>query len=1314
MSKSKSLNSDHFLANKPQGTAEQQPRKRNYLDIWDSNPSFTDINTIYASIKGLSVIIIAVFFIVALYLTGSHLLIGLLVGIITVILFVIVFSDTIFGLRMGVSSLFNKNRKVNLFTDFTFFFADAAANVLYITNKEQLKTVALSIFKVGALPETTKATLNQYIKVLNKHAMPYTFQIHQQPLISSNSSGNFKEYLSQEHNGTMKSFQTAIYFATYYDISGILTSRKFTILQELFERFLDSMRADFVGDFHHYHMQLLSRNQLIHALRSFVIRDIPYSVPKQMEVLKPSISISSYIMKVAFCIFVLITISTFLWLLNITFWIIALLDLCLLFLIFWVWWREPLYYLSAYHLLKREGVSILNPFQGIQVFQHKGILDALFFLIHNKLLVCEKMVNIHHAAVRFRYNEDMVRIVDFYPNKFYLELIERKIPFVYTAMASPLSFYRFDKIAYHKLNTHTQDMLKFYLTSNEEGERWLKIRSGVWQVILTASTYAYKSFEEIDFITEHDYISLASIAQKNITFLEDRLTARLDEFYTTPLSSQKLISGCLCEILKNKLYNLSGTYLQYLLLQGKVLMRLTGIEDEFKKGIITKLAAEFNTPLNLENFIAFGHTINTEFWQKEIPAGLTRDQIDNVLLVNGTAQERDLLAMKIVIQLIKQGVPSLIFDYSGQWSRLIPFFKDANYKFDIVHFKMGNAFSIDPLSSDLLYGKNNTDYLEYIYDAYRLTFKKDRSSVDRLKKFIQEHSDLTLASLALELKNQVSWKKYPHVEELISMFEDFTEDEVIFFHSNLEGEKQTITFKSFISDNKTVIIDLSNSNDLKKKNFLTLVIVSKIIHYISKYDEFCEKVLFLPHLDLVFDERSLDKYLDLGSIDKFFEPLRREGFGTVIMANQMHYMHPHFLKLFKNIMTFRATDYRDINVLKNIMGLQELHGTGYYSKSRKDTYQVEYLKNMKSTEILVKRDDVNQTFPVKFEVADILRVLPLSMDEIAAFMREQGYDLQLTERRIIERTRKTIFEKDFGKFSQFIPEIITFLDGLKVVHKLPISERKIKDALKKVIHEKAKMTTDDRRELKKLKQELYNILITQRYLVEAHPKSASGQETMRTSYQVGEHYEIALDDYFQTKKEQTTDISVEVIEQNSEQPFQNKNRTKDITSIRIFENDLVHKILVKELKTFYYEIFQIYKHITEKDLRAALKIEKVCIKSLFMRVYHQINSGPKKGITQNDFNLFYNLLISYQKLPFSQKQLYYYLNYCDNVQEHDLDLEAKVVSAYELYSDFYHKLKKHLEINATKTCEYCGVKIESDSLYCPGCGVKIKSSLTLE
>ena len=109
-----------------------------------------------------------------------------------------------------------------------------------------------------------------------------------------------------------------------------------------------------------------------------------------------------------------------------------------------------------------------------------------------------------------------------------------------------------------------------------------------------------------------------------------------------------------------------------------------------------------------------------------------------------------------------------------------------------------------------------------------------------------------------------------------------------------------------------------------------------------------------------------------------------------------------------------------------------------------------------------------------------------------------------------------------------------------------------------------------------------------------------------------------------------------------------------------------------------------------------------------MNVYQKIYRTDET-ITKKDFQEFCNYLTMNQKLPFSQEKLNYYLTYCDTFHENDQDLEAKVVDTYDLFSDFFHKVKEQLDTNIVRTCEFCGTIIESDSLYCPGCGVEKKS-----
>ena len=73
--------------------------------------------------------------------------------------------------------------------------------------------------------------------------------------------------------------------------------------------------------------------------------------------------------------------------------------------------------------------------------------------------------------------------------------------------------------------------------------------------------------------------------------------------------------------MKNKFFRLNGSHLSYLLIQGAYLQHLIEVYPEFKKGIDTKIAAEFNAPLPQENYIVIGHSINTEFYEKEIKLG---------------------------------------------------------------------------------------------------------------------------------------------------------------------------------------------------------------------------------------------------------------------------------------------------------------------------------------------------------------------------------------------------------------------------------------------------------------------------------------------------------------------------------------------------------------------------------------------------------------------------------------------------------------------------------------------------------------------
>jgi hypothetical protein len=217
--------------------------------------------------------------------------------------------------------------------------------------------------------------------------------------------------------------------------------------------------------------------------------------------------------------------------------------------------------------------------------------------------------------------------------------------------------------------------------------------------------------------------------------------------------------------------------------QGKTLLLVTEISDQFKKGIETRLAAEFNTPLHLTNFIEVGHTINTEFLENEVPMGFTLEQLRNLLITNGSNPSREALCQKIVLELMKAGYPSVIFDFTGNWSKLMRFFEGTIFEDKFLHLKAGKTFLVNPLFSEIPYDKDNTGYLDYMFDAFALCFRKDERAIEAFKSSIARNPNLDVSTLTLDLSTMREWEKSPITDSILSFFSEFTEQDMKFMHS---------------------------------------------------------------------------------------------------------------------------------------------------------------------------------------------------------------------------------------------------------------------------------------------------------------------------------------------------------------------------------------------------------------------------------------------------------------------------------------------------------------------------------------------------
>ena len=1244
---------------------EEGSEDTNYF-IWKVNPSFKDIKSSIAIAKTIFIVSLLVFIISSIYMSTSNLTISMGVGIIILTLFIITFHDQFFSLSSIFSYSFRKFSSFDPFEKIIFWQEKDNPTIVYLSNKQDLTHVALRIFKIEILPENVHAAIDTFVRSLSEGSSltPYSYQVVQNPYYVKRSMSKDIAIGSQE------SIETFIYFSVYYMTKGILREDKRELSKYKLDQITNKLKSDFVSNFHHYRVALLSGIRLLNAIRTHFIRDNGTYQKREKEIENNNFNENNrsiIVAKLLFCSSLILTCDYLLFVHNISFGLILLFNMSLIGIICILWWRELLFQVSKRQLVNNKDIRLIDPFADVNFFHFKKIPDSIFLLVDNTLLINRKMLNLHYASPPAYGSAD----------KFYQALMSQKIPFTYTALNTPLSFYRFYKEGFKYLRQDIIDRLvydkRYRLETTQDELNWLNKRSGIWRTTLLLSTSSYKLVDslKVEYIRE-----LEKKLQSDINLLKSTFHMNFLNYKLVELQKRKLVSGYLCETIKNKFSRLNGTHLNYILFQGKILVNLTRIADILKKGVETRIAAEFNTPLHLQNFITIGHTVNTEVLEEEIPFGFLLDQLNNLLITNGTSKSRELASMKIVSELMKANVPSIIFDFNGTWSKLIAYFKDSRYEKDLLYFKLGSTFTLDPLHSDIPYDKNNPAFLEYMYISYALAFKKDERTVDMFRTTIQKHPDMDLPSLNLEILNQREWEKKPLNSTLTSLFSDFSQEDLTRFFSSHKGSNGSISPLKFITNEKTVVIDLSISNDFRKQLFFTFIIISKILHYTRNSHEFVPKVLVIPHIDLYFDNYYIEQRKNYGIIDTFLDPLVQGGFGLVFSANQIYYLHSNFYTVINNFLTFRATDKRDIAVLKNQMNLQELVGRGYYSSSRNNTYQIDYLINLKDDEVIAKRSDIYQPFPAKISWATLKDIDLLKAEDIIHFMREQGYDLKSAEQQILQQAKQTIFEKDLGSYFLYLEEIQKFLEQLKTVDQIGnLYKSKITGELKQYIAPKAKKRHYTNPEIVKLVDRLFNILVKHGYLVENHPKKASGSEAIRTSYSVGEQLDRAIEDYYQIRAGR--EVFVDVLEKGSKELVDYKKVFQEQDRTYIIRKKNLKEAFAREFSDLYWVIFKAHSYINHKEYRNALKIQHNLIKKYLMNVYKNFYNADYI-VTTKDLEKFITEISKDPDILFTQEELQEYLEQYQIINFDEQNLKELAIEMYTYYSQFFEKIQLYI------------------------------------
>ena len=1257
---------------------ENSNARSGLLDIWRVNPSYRDINSKHSQIRGISVIILILLLFYLTYLMFNNLFFS--IG--SAALFTIgVFFEQLLSAYRNISNVFHDIIRVDPFEDFKICKLIEDPDSLLIINEKTATNIITRIFELEILPENIKSTYNQFLIALNNSELEYTYQVVQKPMINllmnkKEVDNTSKDYTSQISNSG-ESFKTSIYFSVSYRLNGVLTETKIRELRETVIRYSNTLKSEFSANFHHTKFALLSGMNLINAIRTLTFNQAAdISTVKEEYLYK-----RGFLARLLFKMTIILITQGFLWFVLFSLKIhplfVVMSESMLISFWFFVWWRDLLFGLSNRYLKRSTTISAINLFGDTTFYQQKSCNDILFVNTNNKLLTAIKTMNVGMS----------IQPTLSYPDKFFRALNNHHAPYIYTLFASPISSHTFAQECLKSINERTYEALDgiahraFDRPSPKikhpkiEFDNWLQMRSGVWKTILTISTFSFKFIHKLDV---SDFVELATELDIRSSSVKDAFENNFIKLQLGYLKKKLHVSGFIGGCFKNVNFDLTGTGLTYLYFQGKNLIHLSKISSEHKKGLDTRIAAEFNTPIHLSNHAIIGKTFNTEFLEEETPLGFTLKQYKSLLVTNGIAQDRELTKMKIAAELIRAQKNCVIFDFTGDWSKLIRHFEDTPFENKFLHFKLGTTFNVNLSKSGIKHDKKNIEYLSLFYDAFALAYKEQKITIEALKKSVNKDENLDLDPLLLDYKYDSDFKPHNKDNRLLNLLNELTNQTIVFSETSTEFE-DNINPIDFIKSEKSIIIDLSILKDLENKVFISFVILSKFIHYINNFPDYTEKMIIIPNVDAFFDANYLDSNYNAanyGKIGKFLEPLRRHGFGLIFSANQIRYLHPNFLNYFQNILAFRATDVRDIAVLKNQMNLQELQGSGYYSSKRNNTYQIDYLKNLRENEVIVKRADINQPFPGVIAYDWFSNSSPLTHDKIIQYMGHQGYNVKRAERKILDQAKKTLFEKDFGMYSHFLKDIVNFLGNVKIVDNVgQLYKGKLKEELLKHINESARRRNYEKKQIKEIRDEIFITLVKHSYLVENHPKRASGAESMRTSYAVGPHYEKALKDYYESQD--SSIITYEPVDLESEpetDDIEGQSEPEGLDPVKI--KNALAKYFVDIL---YYEYFIMHKDITHKKYEKMLKTSRNLLPNYLHHVYQEYY-GTSYTITSEDVNKFVDKIGNFEGFPFTSEELREFLISIKKFEVSESENVAGVCKkCFDAYTPIFNGFKHFIE-----------------------------------
>jgi len=234
-----------------------------------------------------------------------------------------------------------------------------------------------------------------------------------------------------------------------------------------------------------------------------------------------------------------------------------------------------------------------------------------------------------------------------------------------------------------------------------------------------------------------------------------------------------------------------------------------------------------------------------------------------------------------------------------------------------------------------------------------------------------------------------------------------------------------------------------------------------------------------------------------------------------------------------------------------------------------------------------------------------------------------------------------------------------------------------------------------KKEIIKVRNDLFNLFLSHRYIIESHPRTAGNTECLRTSYRVGPQYDKALEDEINPIQPFNIDVDMEPIELNSNGFESVMPKKKEVNKYRnpsdydqeeINEHEIEinnkhqnsrEKIPWEKLVGGFLipEMVRFGRKIDNKNYNEAIISVKTIIPEFLYKLYDQnFEIRRNKKIDVEDFEKSIEFIINSKIIPFDRQKLKKILKSINITQCRPNELKVVAKRLHKILYNFCQKV----------------------------------------